>query len=218
MSDAWDDEDRAIARALHVPAPGGPLDDRDVAEYREVLGHLPLDELIPRTALEERVLAAAVARRPAATTPLDAARARRRSRARAATLAACAVAAALVIAVLVTTRDSSSPAPTGRITAVSLSHQDVNTFAREPGARTGTFDRGLGSVALTPAGNGIFELAAASTVRVWLETKRGPTLLGAAIPNNGVVGFSVDHPDLVTAVRINAPDGAEIARAPLSAG
>jgi hypothetical protein len=215
VTDAWDDDDRAIASALHTPADRAPLDDRAVAEYREVLAHLPVDEVAPPRELEDRVLAAALARRPASPRPLDNARSRRRSRARAATLGAVAVAAAIAVALLVTTRDSSAPAPTGRIVAVAVSQQDFN----DPGTRTGRFDRGLGTVALNPAGNGgILGLGTARAVGVWVDTKRGTTSLGAATAENGVIAFTVEHPDLVTAVRITEPGGAEIARAPLSAG
>ncbi len=82
MSDTWDDEDRAIAQALDAGIDGGPVDERAVAEYREVLGHLPLEPITPPSDLEDRVVAAALGRRPAGTAALDAARSRRRSRLR----------------------------------------------------------------------------------------------------------------------------------------
>jgi hypothetical protein len=219
MSDTWDEDDRAIARALHEPDDGGPADERAVTEYREVLAHLPFDDIAPPGDLEDRTMAAALARRPASATALSAARSQRRSRVRAASLGALAVAAAIVVAVLVTTRDTSSHPPKGRIAAVSLSRDEFDALVREPGTRTGGFDRAPGTVALTPAGNGgIFGLTSALAVNVWLDTKRGTTSLGSATPQNGVILFSVDHPDLVTAVRLTKLDGTEIARAALSGG
>ena len=217
MSDTWDEDDRAIARALHEPDDGGPADERAVAEYREVLGHLPFDAIAPPGDLEERTMAAALARRPASATALASARSHRRSRARAASLGAVAVAATIVVAVLVTTRDTSSPAPKGRISAVSVSRDDFAALVGEAGSRTGGFDRPPGNVALTPAGNGgIFGLTTLVAVNVWLDTKRGTTSLGSATPKNGAILFTVDHAELVTAVRLTKLDGTEIARAVLS--
>jgi hypothetical protein len=220
MSDTWDEEDRAIARALDISDDGGPVDERALDDYREVLGHLPSEGVTPPSDLEDRLVIAALARRPATTSTLDRARARRRSRVRAASLGAVAVAAAIIVAVLVLTHDSSSPVPKGRITSVAASRPDIETLLRQPGARTGTFDHGSGKVVLSPNGEGsVYALAPSTVVGVWLETDRGTRAsLGSAIPTDGAIAFSVDHPDLVTAVRLTGSDGTLLARATLSEG
>jgi hypothetical protein len=219
VSDAWDDEDRAIAQALNVSDnDGGSFDERAVLEYREVLGHLPFDAITPPLDLEDRVVAAALARRPAAATALDGARTQRRSRRRAAALGAVAVAAAIIVAVLVTTRDSSSPTPKGRITAVATSRSDAEALLNKAGTRSGAFERAIGKVALARSGQGsLYDLRPSAVIGVWLDTKGGgSTSLGAALPRDGVIAFSVDRPDLVTAVRLTNPDGTDLARAPLT--
>ncbi len=220
MSDTWDEEDRAIARALDISDDGGPVDERALDDYREVLGHLPFEDVTPPSDLEDRLVAAALARRPATTSTLDRARARRRSRVRAASLGAVAAAAAAIVAVLVMTHDSSSPVPKGRITSVAASRPDIEALVREPGARNGTFDHASGKVVLSPSGKGsVYRLAPSAAVGVWLESDRGTTAsLGSAVPTDGVIAFSVDHPDLVTAVKLTGPDGTRLARATLSGG
>jgi hypothetical protein len=217
VSDTWDDEDRAIARALNVSDDGGSVGERAVLEYREVLANLPFDTITPPLDLEDRVVTAALARRPAATTALDGARTQRRSRQRAAALGAVAAAAAIIVAVLVTTRDSSSPTPKGRITVVATSRSDAEALLSKPGTRSGAFERTIGKVALARSGQGsLYDLRPSAVIGVWLDTKGGSTSLGAALPRNGVIAFSVDRPDLVTAVRLTNPDGTDLARAPLS--
>ena len=79
MSDPWDDEDRAIARALDAApdAETAGADENAVDAYREVLGELPIPERTPRPELEERIVAAALERRPASIPTIAGARARR---------------------------------------------------------------------------------------------------------------------------------------------
>jgi hypothetical protein len=141
-------------------------------------------------------------------------------RLRAATLGVVAVAAAIIVAMLVTTHDSSSRLPKGRITSVAASRPDLDALLRRPGTRTGTFDDGRGKVVLGRSGKGtIYGLAPSAGVGVWLESDRGTAAsLGSAIPIDGAIAFSVDHPDLVTAVRLTNPDGTVLARATLSEG
>jgi hypothetical protein len=220
VSDTWDEEDRAIARALDVSDDGGPVDERAIDEYREVLGHLPDERVAPPSDLEDRIVAAALAQRPATTSTLDRARAQRRSRLRAATLGAVAVAAAIIVAVLVMTHDSSSPLPKGRIASVAASRPDIDALLRQPGTRTGTFDHGRGKVVLGQTGKGtVYALGPSEVVSVWIESERGTAAsLGSAVPIDGAIAFSVDHPNLVTAVRLTRRDGTLLARAVLSAG
>ena len=48
MTDTWDDDDRAIARALGVDAPPGAEADADaISEYETVLGALPFEPVAP---------------------------------------------------------------------------------------------------------------------------------------------------------------------------
>jgi hypothetical protein len=220
VSDTWDEEDRAIARAIDVSEDSGPVDERAVDAYREVLGHFPVEGVTPPSDLEDRVVATALAHRSATTSTLDRARAQRRARLRAATLGAVAVAAAIIVAVLVMTHDSSSPVPTGRITSVAASRPDIDALLRRPGTRTGTFDHGGAKVVMGQSGKGsVYALAPSAVVGVWVESERGTlTSLGSAFPTDGAIAFSVDHPNLVTAVRLTRRDGTLLARAMLSAG
>ena len=74
VTDAWDDEDRAIARALGVDAARRRRARRSidaVADYEAVLAALPFDEVAPAPELEDRMVAAALARRPAAARSID---------------------------------------------------------------------------------------------------------------------------------------------------
>ncbi|HTK15785.1 MAG TPA: hypothetical protein VL769_05285, partial [Acidimicrobiia bacterium] len=87
MTDAWDDEDRVIARALGVDLPetevGSPAAELDadadaVREYETVLAALPVAAVMPRSDLENEVVAAALARRPAAARAIAGGRSRPR--------------------------------------------------------------------------------------------------------------------------------------------
>ena len=73
MTDTWDDEDRAIARALGAEPPddGGRVDDDAVADYEAVLAAPPVRGGRAAADLEDRVVAAALARRPAAARSID---------------------------------------------------------------------------------------------------------------------------------------------------
>jgi len=179
---------------------------------------LPLHEVSPPGQLEDRVVTAALARRPATTSAIDGAPARRRSRRRTAALGAIAVAAAIIVAVLVTTRDASSPAPKGQIAAVVSTRADVVDLASAPGARSGAFDRVRGVAVLGRTGRGGMYDLPRREVEVWLDTTPGHSIrLGTATPAEGVIAFTVNHPELVRAIRLTNPDGTELARAVLSA-
>lgn len=209
-------EDAAIARALDMQGTGdADADEALVDEYRDVLGHLPTGELTPAPDLEERMVAAALARRPAATRTLDAARAKQRSRARMAILGATAVAAAVVVAFLFVGGSSTTGVPTGHIQLSTSQAADIETILREPGVRVGTFSNGAGKVALSPAGQGdVFELTVTGPVTIGLVSDDGASSLPPATPVDGVIGFGVDHPDRVTAITLSQ-NGREIASAPL---
>ncbi len=220
MTDAWDDEDRAIARALDVPFGDGPVDERALEDYRRVVAELPVDEVTPPAELENRTISAALARRPAAATWLPAAHDRHRSRARIVALAAVTVAAAIVIGVLVTTRESSTrPQPVavagGHVVPVASSTPNRSRLLHAPGARTGSFGGG-GSVVLAGDGTGaLFDLVTTSKVVIELVTANDHVAIGSAAPVDGKVAFSVQHPELVVAVRLTFPNGNEIADARL---
>jgi hypothetical protein len=207
-------EDAAIARAFNMD--GAP--DADAAlvdEYRDVLGQLPDSELAPTPELEERMVAAALARRPAAARTLDAARKKQRSRARMAILGATAVAAAVVVAFMFVGGNSSSGVPTGQIQLSTSQAADVQAILQEPGVRVGTFSNGAGKVALSPAGQGdAYELTATGPVTIGLVSDDGSSSLEPATPVDGVIGFGVDHPDRVTAITLSQ-NGRQIAIAEL---
>ncbi len=107
--------------------------------------------------------------------------------------------------------------PKGQITSVATAWPDVDALLREPGTRGGTFDGAAGKVALVRNGRGtVYGLARTTAVGVWVDTKQGTTSLGTAVPADGVIAFSVDHADVVTAVRLTNPDATDLARATLS--
>jgi hypothetical protein len=79
-----DADERAIARALHSDddASTEPTDDALVADYEEVLARLGGTDREPPAEMEERVVRAALAARPAAIRSIDATRRHRRRRQR----------------------------------------------------------------------------------------------------------------------------------------
>jgi hypothetical protein len=217
MNAMWDDEDRAIARALDVPIDEGPVDERALDEYRRVVAQLPVDEVTPPAELEERTIAAALARRPAAATSLAGARAKRRSYGRLAALGAVAAAAAVIGGVLVTLRDSpSTPNPSGSLASAASTGESPKDLIDNPGARVGTFGGGGGAV-LTSAGDGaLYDLPTTAAVVIELVTADSRTAIGTATPVDGAIVFSVDRPEHVIAIRLSfASDGKVIASAEL---
>jgi hypothetical protein len=212
VTDAYDErDDDAIARAL-----GGDdasADDAATAEFRRVLTHMPFAEVEPPPDLEERVLAAARARRRGVTRSLGRRPARPFRRAGVALLAAAAAIAA-VVALAVEARDPAGPR--GRIENVAAPRADVARLTSERGARLGVFSGDAGRVVLTRDGAGYIYDLAADEVEVGVEAGSATTRLGTARPRAGVVAFVVDDPDRVTAVRLRLPDG-ELVRAELRA-
>jgi hypothetical protein len=219
VSDTWDDEDRAIARALHtepdVDVDVERPDPRLVDSYREVLADLPVAEIAPRPELEDRVVAAAIARRRAAVPALEPERAHRFSRVRLAVLTAAAVAAVVVIGLIVRSGSTSSPRPGGSVSLATQQHADVDALARSRGARTGEFGNGRGRVVIAADGrSAVYDLGSDEPVAISLASAGGTTTLGPAQPIGRIVTFTVDHPERVTSVAL-VRNGAEIARAAL---
>jgi hypothetical protein len=218
MTDDWDDDDRAIARALDAgtDAETHGADEELVDGYREVLGDMPFPEVTPRPELEDQVVAAALARRPAVVPTMEGRRARRRRNVRLVALGAAAIAAAVVIGIVVDTSASNSPAPVGHITPAAAQHPDVDALLQSPGARTGTFDPAIGKVVIAADGNGaVYALTETGAVSLALVSRGGTTVIGPTEGSAGTIAFVVDRPDLVTAVTVER-DGSSIARAQLT--
>jgi hypothetical protein len=215
-----DDEDRAIARALDASANGGTdeIDEQLVDEYRDVLADLA-PELTPRPGLEDDVMAAALARRPAAAASVDRAR-RRGNRVRIAVLAAAVAAAVFVAGLIVNDRSATNPAPTGHVLPATVRRPDVDALLRATGARGGAFRPALptgGRVVLGTSGSGIvYDLRTDAPVSLGLISEGGSTVIGPARAVDGAIGFVVDHPERVTAVDL-IRNGATIGRAQLTA-
>jgi hypothetical protein len=202
MTDANDDaEDRVIARALHGDDTGPDVDAAALGEYREVLSHLPFEERTPPADLEDRVVAAALARRPARATALAAARARRRrATTRWAVLGTAAAVAAAVVAV--TTVGSDGDGGLGaEVESVVATRADVDSALALDGTRTAVLQstETVGRVALTATGDGyVFDLTlpapeAGRAYWLWLRTgddavRAGPLRAG---DGTGPVGFTV---------------------------
>jgi hypothetical protein len=222
VSDTWDDEDRAIARALDAAsdAETGGADDYVVDAYRDVLGQLPVPEVTPRVELEDRIVAAALERRPASVPMIAGQRARRFRRSRVAVLATTAVAAAIVIGLIVHSGTSDSPMPGGHVTLATLHRSDVDALVRSPNARTSAFEPAMGRVVIAADGNAaIYALSDPdpnpSPLSIGLVSSGGTTVVGPAQPEGGAIAFVVDHPERVTAVTL-IRNGTEIARAELT--
>ncbi|MDQ1511417.1 MAG: hypothetical protein QOG50_3261 [Actinomycetota bacterium] len=192
MSDAWDEEDRVIARALDVDAPevdAAPSVNPDaVAEYQTVLAQLPFDAIDPRPELESEVVAAALARRPAAALAIDRRRwpTRRSVSSRWIAIgAAVAVAAAIVVALAVG-RPGTGPGSPGARIAAAASTDNVARVLADPRTRKGVLrsENGVtdGRVALGADGQGfLYERTPPKSPNaqwLWLDTGSGPVLVG----------------------------------------
>lgn len=214
MTDAWDDDDRAIARALgaYVPDDGAPIDEAAVADYDAVLARFPFDDVVPPPELEDRVVAAALARRPAAVRAIDGKRREeparhRRLSARVIGAAGAAVAAAVIVVLLLAGRTPSVPGSAGGRVEPAASRGDAAQVQNAAGTRRGVLRTPAGETGgeallgadgsgyLTglhvPPGNG-------TTSWLWLETGPSPVRVGA-LPAASTVHFMV-HGD-VAAVR-----------------
>jgi hypothetical protein len=220
MTNTWDDEDRAIARALDAAPDAATTgaDEQAVDAYREVLGALPNSEVTPRPELEDQMVAAALRRRPATVPTVAGHRARRTRNIRLVALTAATVAAAIVVGVIVNNGSSGGPVPGGHIALATVQRADVEAIKRSPGARVGTFDPAVGQVVLARARGGtgaVYALTDAAPLSIGLVGKGGTTVVGPARPVAGIITFVVDRPDRVTAVTL-IRDGTEIAKATLT--
>jgi hypothetical protein len=220
MSEPWDAEDLAIARALDA-APESETQSADpelVDIYREVLAQLPSPTVAAPLELEDRIVGAALRRRPAAVPALDGARARRdrrTRRVRLVALATTAVAAAIIVGLIVVAGGSGSSAPSGHVTLATAHGADIDALLRAPGTRMGAFGTTPGRVAIGRDGNGfVFDLAGTDPVNIGLVNGADTTVIGPARAVGGAIGFVVDHPERVSAITLRRGDG-EIYRAEL---
>jgi hypothetical protein len=199
---AWDDEDRAIARALGAEIPdgaGSTVDADALADYETVLATMPFAAVEPRAGLEDDVIAAALAQRPAAARAIDA---RRRAGRNVSTrwiaiggVAAAAAAIALVLALGATS--TGTGAPGGRIAPASSSIKVAQVLAA-PGTRTAVLRTGngvlVGKVALGADGQGfVYDLAPAKLGAarwLWLDVQPAGALVGR-MPDAGTIHFVV---------------------------
>ena len=211
MTTPFDDaEDRAIARALDADDDAGAVDSA-ADEYRTVLSHLTESASVPAD-LEDRVMSAALERRPADVPAFDRS-ARRRSVARRLTLATAAVAGAAVISLMVMTADNPERALGGRIEEIS---DNFTSVVEAPGTRMADLmatDEGrVGTAALATDGAGVmYDLdlpapASSQVLWVWLATSGAPVRLGPiADPTASEIGFRVTgDTDLVEGIAISA--------------
>jgi hypothetical protein len=218
VNETFDDEDRAIARALGTDADAtGPVDERALDDYREVLAHMPFDERTPPADLEERVLAAAVARRaPAKVVAALEARRSRRTAARWTVVGASLAAAAAVVAFLLASGGGSDPAPKARMELANSTRATVDAVLATPGVRQGTLVD-TGSVALAPDGRGVVYDLADGTYTIDLIADGGVATLGPVDARGGVIAFDVDHPERVEVVTVRS-GGRLLATAQLTKG
>jgi hypothetical protein len=205
VTDASDAEDQAIARALDAESEARTpdADPRLVDEYRAVLGQLPVDEVAPPPALEDRIVAAAAERRPPTrkVAAIGSARSRRVRRLRVGVLAA-AVAAAVVVGVVLVTVKSPTPMPSGHVSLATVRRAEIESRLRAPGARMGVFAGG-GKVVLAENGNGaVYDLTGAAPLSIGLVSSGGTTAIGPTPPRAGVIAFVVDHPERVRSVTL----------------
>jgi hypothetical protein len=163
-------------------------------EDRAVLAHLPFDEIAPPPGLEDRVMAAALARRPVPQS--------RSGRGRA-ILAGLAIAALIAGVVMIAATQRSVTAPT-RIVVTSASRADVEHVLTERGARTGAFTNGAGRVVLAPNGRGyLYDLRSTGQMSVAIDN----VAVGKAQPHGGIIEIKVQHPERVRAVTVTDVSG-----------
>jgi len=241
MSNPYDEvgdpvvEDRAIARALTGEAAqtdGAAMDRATIDEYSRVLSYLPFDEIAPPVDLEDRVIAAALARRPATVRSISGRRA-----ARWATLGAAVAAAAAVIAFMfITANDSGNHTPGGRVDLVGQNRQAViPPILNSPGVRQTTLtaaDHKVGEAALAKNGSGVLyditlpEPGVNEHYWVWLVTKDRVVPIGVlpdalSDPNTPVntVPFKVTgDTEAVTGISISLETGRGAPESPAAGG
>lgn len=234
MTDAWDDEDRAIARALGIDAPeteaelpGADVDPDAVAEYQAVLAALPFDAVAPRPELEHEMVAAALARRPAAARAIFGGPARaRRSASRWIAIGATAAAAAAIAVALAVGLPATGPGSPGARIARAASTAGVERLLADPGTRKGVLHTPsgdtVGRVALSPDGQGFLyalpppRSSGQGARWLWLDTGSDQVLVGR-LPEAATVHFVVrGDVDAVEAVFVTTERGTPRAPGPLT--
>ena len=224
-------EDRAIARALDAEIDAEQTDEdamdrATLDDYRQVLASMPFEEIEPRAELEDHVLEAALARRPAAVRSISSAK--RRRTLRWATLGAAVAAAAAVIAFMFVTSDTDS-VQGGEIALAGDNAADVVTPVREtPGVRTAPLtadDRNVGEAALAPDGNGVLydldlpALGQGQRFYVWLVTESKVVPIGYLEAPTDTISFEVQgDADAVTGVSISLESGSDTPTTPAPGG
>ena len=194
MTDAWDDEDRAIARALGVDAPQAEdpstLDADAVRDYEAVVAALPFEAVAPRPELENEVVAAALARRPAAARAIAGgrSRARRSTAPRWIAIGGAVLAAAAIAVALAVDRPATGPGSPGARIVPVVSTAGVAKVLADPATRTGVLHAPngdtAGRVALGPDGQGfLYDLTSAPLPAgqarwLWLRTGSDPVRVG----------------------------------------
>lgn len=200
-----DHDDALIARALDQPDAAAPLDEAGLAEYREVLSHLPFDEVAPPPQLEDRIMAAARAARPAAS-PLSVERVARPSRRwRTWALPAVAAAAAAAAIVMVATEpDGGGGGRGGRDAALVARPRpaDLAELLADPASRNlalvSAGGRQVGKAVLGTNGRGeVYDLTlpaagTGETYWLWLTSDHGPVRVGELGGSPETAAFEVD--------------------------
>jgi hypothetical protein len=202
-------EDRVIARALdQEDGDEAAMDRATVDEYRRVLAHLPFDEVVPPAALEDSVLAAALAVRPAAARSIERKpKAKRRATARWVTLGAAVAAAAAVVTFMFTTSNGGG----GVEAEIKFTGTQVSEIVEQPGTREAQLLQDgvssgppIGNVALATDGKGvIYDLALedagvqpGQVVWVWLVVDDNDVLMGSITdPETQTAGIEVTGGD-----------------------
>jgi anti-sigma-K factor RskA len=208
MSNSYDEyEDQAIARALDAEETDEAAMDRaTLAEYQQVLAHLPFEEVAPPPELEDRVVEAALAQRPAAARSISS-RAHRRATARWITLGAAVAAAAAVIAFMFATTGDHKATPGGRVELAASGNQDIaGPIRAQEGSREAILEDEngdtVGRFILAPRGDGALydldlpEPVDGQVLYAWLVADDSVSLLGRltnpkgdyAVPVQGDVG------------------------------
>lgn len=199
-------DDALIARALDQPDAAEPLDGAGLAEYQEVLSHLPFAEVAPPAGLEERIVAAAqAARRPSVPSlpHRHAPSTRGRSwRIWMAPAVAAAAAAAAVVLVVTDSGDSGPEAGRDATLVAEAGVPEVDALLTDPGARVLALaapdGQEVGRIVLGPEGTGRLHdlalpaLGAGETYWLWLTTENGSVRAGELGPSPSGTAFEVD--------------------------
>jgi hypothetical protein len=229
MSYPHDDaEDQVIGRALDADDTNdtaeAAMDRATLDEYQRVLSYLPFEEIAPPAALEDRVVAAALASRPASVRSITGAR--RRKTARWVTLGAAVAAAAAVIMFMFASTGDHKPTPGGRVDLAAAGREAnvVHPILAAPGTRQAPLRANkttVGEAALSTKGQGVlYDLMLESPATgehywVWLVTKDKVVRIGELPEVGDTVRFTVNgDPSAVTGVSISLEQGDSLPSTP----